>query len=677
MKIAFTYNLQLSTAEEEAEFDRPETIQAIADAFKRLGHQVELVEVSGPASRIVARLEALKPQLVFNTAEGRFGRYREAFYPGLFDQLSLPYTGSDAYVCTLTLDKQMTKMAVAAHGIPTPGWQFVDDLNNWQMPDLKFPVIVKPNFEGSSKGITQDSIVEQPENLRAKIDDMLQRYPTGLIVEEYIDGKDVTVPFLELASPKTGGVLPAAEYQFTLRPEDTRKYNIYDFTLKQVDYNAVSVKAPADLTKKQATEIADLSRKIYSILGIRDLGRIDYRVTPTGDVYFIEVNALPSLEPGASIYLSAELANLKTMDAVLNAVLRSAARRQGIEEIKARNRRRYRVGLTYNLKRIKAQQAGDDDSEAEYDAWSTVEAIGNAIESYGYEVVYLEATPELPTILPASQLDFVFNIAEGIQGRNRESQVPAILELLDIPYTGSDPATLSITLDKALSKKILTQAGIPNPEFFVMRTGKDRLPKQVNYPMLLKPVAEGSSKGVMGANVVENEEQLREMAARLIEKYKQPVLVEQYLPGREFTLGLLGEVRPKVLPPMEIVYVTNQEKFPVYTFEHKLAESSDIRYDVPAQVEVKLQKQLERVARGAFIALGCRDVARIDLRLDQNGKAHFIECNPLPGLTPGWSDLCLIAQGAGIDYRTLVGEIMAPAIRRLREKEKQALRSQS
>jgi len=674
MKIAFTYNLQLATTEEEAEFDRPETVQMISEALQRLGHDVELVEVSGPASRVVARLEAMGPDLVFNTAEGRRGRYREAFYPALYDQLSLPYTGSDAYVCALTLDKQWTKMWLANHGIPTPRWVFIDDWTKWTPPDLAFPVILKPNFEGSSKGISQDSIVEDPNELEERAQALVEKYPAGVLIEQYIPGRDISVAFLEKASPRTGGILPPVEYELSSRAMRNRKYNIYDFDLKQIEHQDVAVRVPTDLTPQQTRQITEMSKQIFELLGVRDLGRVDFRQRPDGRIYFIEVNALPSLEAGAGIYLAAQQIGLKKVDDLLRVVIRSAAERQGIKATAKKwrgYRKNYRVGLTYNLKRVAAKNAEDDDREAEYDSQTTVDAIARAVASYGHEVVYLEATPELPAILGASQVDFVFNIAEGIKGRNREAHVPAILELLDIPYTGSDAATLSITLDKGLSKRVLMHAGIPTPKFVLMRTGKERLPKDFSFPVILKPVAEGSSKGVMGINVAEDEAQLREIAAKLVTRYDQDVLVEEFLPGREFTVALLGDRRPKALPPMEIVFTDPNKRLPVYSFEHKLASSAEIRYDAPAKVEPRLRRELERVARRSFMALGCRDVARIDLRLDAKGRVYFIECNPLPGLTPGWSDLCLITESVGIDYRTLIGEIMAPTIRRLRQKEKQ------
>lgn len=664
MRIAFTHNVQLTNREEEAEFDRPETIAAIAEGIAKLGHDVELVEVSGPASRLVARLEAGNPDLVFNTAEGSQGRYREAFYPGLFEQLGIPYTGSDAYVCALTLDKQLTKMMVGAAGIPTPRWIFVDDMATWKEPELTFPVIAKPNFEGSSKGITVDSIVDDPAQLKARVAGILKKYPSGVLVEEFIVGRDVVVPFLEKASPLTGGVLTPASYSFDEKIIGPRKYTIYDYELKCVSSDAVEVQVPAPLPKEVLEKCTHLSRKVFQVLGVRDLGRIDYRVTDDGRVYFLEVNALPSLEPGAGIYLSAALAGLKDTSDVLGAVIESACARAGINPKRGtRKKRSTTVGLAFNLKRA----TGDQD--AEYDTPKTINAIKEAIASYGHEVVELEATHELPAILPAAKVDVVFNIAEGIRGRNREAQVPAILELLDIPYTGSDAATLSIALDKALAKRIVREAGIATPKFFVMTTGNEKLPPDLKYPLIAKPNIEGSSKGVTAASVVGDEGELRALVKEACAKYRQPILVEEFLSGREFTVALLGEGRPKALPPMEIVYLDGA-KWPVYGYEDKQDWSKRIRYDRPAQVQPALARELERVAKTVFHAMGCRDVARIDLRCDAQGQVNFIECNPLPGLSPGWSDLCLIAESAGMDYRTLIGEILAPALRRFKQRQR-------
>ena len=183
------------------------------------------------------------------------------------------------------------------------------------------------------------------------------------------------------------------------------------------------------------------------------------------------------------------------------------------------------------------------------------------------------------------------------------------------------------------------------PTFQVMHTGKERLDKEFKFPLMVKPLAEGSSKGVVKKSVCYSEAELRDVVKEMVTKYKQPALVEDYITGREFTVGLLGERRPKVLAPMEIIFLDKEEKDPVYSFQHKLDWNDRIRYDVPAKLEPSQLDRLRQAARGAFMALGCRDVARIDFRMTDKGQFYFLECNPLPGLTPDWSDLVLIAKG--------------------------------
>ncbi|MEQ9363157.1 MAG: ATP-grasp domain-containing protein [Leptospirales bacterium] len=709
MKIAFTHNLQLSDSEDEAEFDTPQTVAGIIRSLRALGHQVEPVEVSGPASRLVARLEALSPDLVFNTAEGARGRFREAFFPALFDRLGLAFTGSDAYVCALTLDKQTTKLLVAGAGVPVArGFLITQEERtrsngDFSFPDdLRFPLMIKPNFEGSSMGITQESIVETAAELKSRLEILLERFPGGLLVEEYIVGRDVVVPWLEKASPETGGVLEPASYSYHVPEEGKadRRYEIYDYDLKNTYADAVSVQVPADITPEVRAKLMLHSRAVFRTLGMRDVARIDFRVTDAGEVYFIEVNALPSLEDGASIYKSGALAGLPSMEAVLGAVVQSAAERFELGPLlakrsAARAKNRVRVGLTFNVRRgspvvpetpandefkqggaAKAASAANNpgavnEEDAEHDSPETIAALRAAIESFGHEVVELEATQELPSILAGSGVDVVFNVAEGFVGRSRESQVPALLELLGIPYTGSDPTTLSLSLDKALAKRLIAEAGLVTPAFVLMVTGRERLPAGMRFPVIAKPVAEGSSKGVLEASVIESEVALRSIVRDVVQRYRQPVLVEEYLPGREFTVAMLGEKRPKVLPIMEIKFRAGA-KLPIYSFANKFVEQN-VSFAVPADVDAALRKELERVSKSAFTALGCRDLARIDLRLDQKGRVHFIECNPLPGLSPGFSDFCLIGEAAGLDYRTLIGEILSPALRRMREMRKEKI----
>ncbi len=672
MRIALTHNLRLSDSEEEAEFDTEETVNAIAAAIERLGHRVEKMEVSGPASRTVARLEAFSPDLIFNTAEGRRGRFREAFFPALFEELGFPYTGSDAYALAITLDKQLTKLILREENVRTPGWQFIEKLSQLKPDELHFPVIVKPNFEGSSKGITQESVAESVEDLKKKVGQALEKYPDGVLVEEFITGRDLTVPFLESVDNDFDGVLSPVEYVFESDAAKGRRYAIYDYALKTREDKAVGVRAPAVLHEDMSERIRKMALAVIKKLDCKDLGRVDFRLSDAGVPYFLEINALPSLEPGASIYAAAALEGLH-FDGVVDAVIQNAARRYKIKDkprglSKPTRRGPLKVGFTFNVKRIKPTAEGED-REAEYDSPTTLQAIREAIASHGHEVVDLEATAELPMVLASTPVDVVFNIAEGFRGRNRESQVPALLELLDIPYTGSDPATLSLALDKALAKRVVRAAGIDTPNFQLMSSGRERLDKQfTRWPLMVKPVAEGSSKGVISKSVCHTEAELREVVKELVERYQQPALIEEYIGGREFTVGLLGERRPEVLPPMEIVFTDKSDKTPIYKFEDKLEENDRIRYEVPAKVEPAQLERLRTSARTAFMSLGCRDVARIDFRMDEAGRIYFIECNPLPGLTPGWSDLVLIAQGDGMDYRTLIGEILSGAIRRYKER---------
>lgn len=670
MRIAFAHNLRIRDDEAEGDFDAADTVAAIIAGLSTLGHEVEPIEVSGPVAPLVARLEALSPDLVFNTACGRFGRGREAFYPDLFEQLGLAFTGSDAQATAISRDKRLCKSLLSNLGLPTPRFVYVSDARDLASPDLRYPLIVKPNFEGSSKGVTHASVVDDAAALVSRVRSLLEQYPAGLIIEEFVTGRDLVVPFFARPSAKTGDLLGVGEFVMTEAYSNSRRHPLYEYELKHEGSAEVAIRMPAELPSSLAQEAIRLTRRAVDALELRGFARLDLRLTPEGRLTLLSVNAMPSLHLGGAMHRGAQAFGLTTYAQMLETIVKAAVEDHHLVPRPAARRSTLRVGLTFNLKRVIAKSPGDDDSQAEYDSPATIASIRSALESFGHDVVELEATPELPALLGASKLDVVFNLAEGQHGRNRESQVPALCELLSIPYSGSDPATLSLTLDKGLAKRIVRQHGVPTPEFLVMRTGNERLPPDLRLPAIAKPVAEGSSKGVIKASVVKDEVELRALAREIIGKYKQGALVETFLPGREFTVGLLGEKRPRVLPPLEIVFLKPQSEHPVYSFEHKQALSDEVRYDAPANLDARLLAEIESVAREAFVALGCRDVARIDLRLDAAGRVNFIECNPLTGLTPDWSDLCMIAKSAGMAYRDLVGEILAPAIRRFNERKR-------
>ncbi|HET6149500.1 MAG TPA: D-alanine--D-alanine ligase, partial [Polyangia bacterium] len=355
MRIAFTHNLRLTDSEEEAEFDSAETVNAIADGLRAGGHEVEKIEVTGPASRLAARIESYGPDLIFNTAEGRRGRAREAFYPALFEELGFPYTGSDAYVLTVTLDKWLTKLVLGSLGIDTPRGRLVtvDDLRRMKDPGtlgLALPVIVKPNYEGSSKGIGDDAVVREPNVLADLLPRVLRSYPNGVLVEEFVAGSDVTVPFLEGRGDE--GVLLPVDY--VVEPTARSRFNLYDYRLKSAESSKVQVRCPPDLPRDVVSRLRAISKIAARALGIRDLGRIDFRLGEDGRIYLLEVNALPSLERGASTFAAAAREGLDYAEA-LGAVVESAARRQGLVIKPGARKRRpadpLRIGFTFNVKR--------------------------------------------------------------------------------------------------------------------------------------------------------------------------------------------------------------------------------------------------------------------------------------------------------------------------------------
>ena len=666
MRIALTYNLRVKDSEEEAEFDPPETIAGIERALVNAGHRVEPFDVTGPASLLVTRLEAFAPDIIFNLAEGHRGKTRRAFFPALFEELGIPSTGSDAYTLCVTLDKALTKKQLAGWGVPSPRGRFVtrESLRGGGLDELPFPVIVKPNFEGSSKGIGQDSVVEDPISLGRVLDEVLTKYPDGALVERYVPGVDVRVVLVE-------GLPPLPPVETIVDPSYPRRVEVFDYRLANLDTRFVERRAPARLPAGVEGRLRDLADRTLAAFALRDVAALSFRVAADGEIWFLSTTAIPSFDPAGALFAATRAVGVD-YDATVLAILRSAAKRRGLTAMldvtkprPPRGRRSsVRVGLAFNMKRIDSQ-AGDD-REAEYDAPETIQAITQAIESHGHVVVPLEANQEFPRALMASNVDVVFNIAEGMSGRSREAQVPSLCELRGVPYTGSDSATLSLCLDKALSKRLL--GDVDTPAFQVLVTGREKV-RPFRYPVIVKPNQEGTSKGITQRSVCDDEARLRDVARELIERYHQPALVEEYVIGRELTVGLLGERRPRVLPPMEVVFLTQSER-PVYDYECKQHWSEHVRYECPANLTKDELRAIEKACRSTFMALGCRDVARVDLRLAPDGRVYVLEVNPLPGLTPDYSDLCLIANGAKIDYRTLIGEILSGAIKRWQQRHR-------
>ena len=326
--------------------------------------------------------------------------------------------------------------------------------------------------------------------------------------------------------------------------------------------------------------------------------------------------------------------------------------------------RRMRAGIACNIKTNHSSE-----EQAEFDEPETIAAIQNALEKAGFEAVVLEASDSFPHKLEAEKPDIVFNIAEGKTGRNREAQVPAILEYYGIPYTGSDAAALSVSLDKALTKQIARSCGVLTPDFFVIENGDTDLPDSTVFPVLVKPNAEGSSKGISDNCVASDSAEFYKLVSGMNRHYCQELLAEQYIDGREFTVGIIGNGSDiKVFEPMEIVYRKRRGSYNIYSCEVKQNFKEYISYQCPPQLEEKLKNQMMNDAVTVYKTLRCADFARADFRLSSDGSVYFIEINPLPGLAPGYSDYIMIAQFNGIEYDALISEILNHALKRLEMK---------
>lgn len=324
-----------------------------------------------------------------------------------------------------------------------------------------------------------------------------------------------------------------------------------------------------------------------------------------------------------------------------------------------------KIGLTYDLRSDYLAQGHGEEETAELDREDTIDGLEEALTGLGHQVVRIGHARALIARLAAGERwDLVFNIAEGIRGEARESQVPAILDVYGIPYTFSDPLVLAVCLDKGLAKHVVRAAGVPTPAFVVVRSVDDAARVDLPLPLFAKPIAEGTSKGIGPASRITSRAQLSETCAALLARYKQPVLVETFLPGREFTVGIVGTgADARALGAMEVVLLAGAEQG-LYSYANKKDWEGNVDYVVAKDDDVEARGAVE-VALAAWRALGCRDGGRVDVRSDAQGRPSFIEANPLAGLNPTISDLAILARQVGWDYPRVIAAIMASAQARL------------
>jgi D-alanine-D-alanine ligase len=325
-----------------------------------------------------------------------------------------------------------------------------------------------------------------------------------------------------------------------------------------------------------------------------------------------------------------------------------------------------KIGLTYDLRSEYLEMGYSEEETAEFDRDDTIRAIESTLRELGHEIECIGHARKLVAALAAGRSwEFVFNIAEGLHGIGREAQVPAILDLYNIPYTFSDPLVMSLTLHKGMTKRVLRDAGVPTCDFLVAESEADAAAVDFAPPYFVKPVAEGTGKGITPASIVPDRSALPEAVKSLLDLYKQPVLIESFLPGREFTVGIVGTGKmAEAIGTIEVVLLDRAEQG-VYSYVNKENCEELVEYRLVSADDDRIVREAEKISLDAWRILGCRDAGRIDLRCDGDGRPQFIEVNPLAGIHPEHSDLPIICTKKGISYRSLIERIIQSAAARI------------
>lgn len=321
------------------------------------------------------------------------------------------------------------------------------------------------------------------------------------------------------------------------------------------------------------------------------------------------------------------------------------------------------IGITYDLREDYLAEGYSLEEIAEFDKLETIEAIEDALLVLGFKTDRIGHIKNLTSrLVNGDRWDLVFNIAEGLKGFGREAQVPCLLDAYGIPYTFSDPLTLSLTLHKGMSKRIIRNLGIPTPAFFIIESEADIRRVDLPFPLFVKPIAEGTGKGINTESKIRNQGELFSACSRLLMQYNQPVLVETFLPGREFTVGIIGTGKDsRDLGVLEIL-VKNKERGEVYSFYSKENYEEIVKYSL---VNDSVSEKAKRMALAAWKGFGCSDAGRVDLRADAQGLPHVIDINPLAGLHPKHSDLPILCNMLGINYVYLIKMIIQSAMKRM------------
>ncbi|MBN2547168.1 MAG: D-alanine--D-alanine ligase [Spirochaetes bacterium] len=320
-----------------------------------------------------------------------------------------------------------------------------------------------------------------------------------------------------------------------------------------------------------------------------------------------------------------------------------------------------KVGITYDLRDYYIKEGYSLEETAEFDRTSTIDAIAETLKGLGFEIDRIGNDFELmKRLVNRERWDMVFNICEGLNGYGRESIVPALLENYKIPHVFSDPLTLAISLNKGMAKRIFKSFNIRTPDFYVLNDIEDIENIKIDYPLFAKPIGEGTGKGIGPDSKINNFNELKMVCNKLLKKYNQAVLVEKYLSGREFTVGIIGTGRDACsIGVMEVINKLDKEN--IYSYDNKEYCEEKVVYKF---IEGEIAEKCKKISIEAWNSIECKDAGRVDVRMDEKGNINVLEINPLAGLHPDHSDLPIISKLAGISYKELIGRIMNSALKR-------------
>ncbi len=323
------------------------------------------------------------------------------------------------------------------------------------------------------------------------------------------------------------------------------------------------------------------------------------------------------------------------------------------------------IGLTYDLKTDWTPGANDPiDASAELDSFATVEALKAAFESAGHSVRLIGNAKNLLKALPDLGVDLVFNIAEGHHGRNRESQIPAILDLYRIPFAGADALTLGVTLDKVVAKKCFIADGVPTARYFKATSHDDlKTLNTIGFPLFVKTLHEGTSKGITADSRVQTPEQLKTQVDRIYSNYNQPALVEEFIKGTEYTVGVIGNENAQAMPVVQYA-IGNKTDLGNEFYTYRYVAEKVVNHICPAPIDAALAKKLQDIAVKAYKSVDCRDFGRVDFRVDEKGNPYVLEINPLPNLNPD-DVFVLFGKVKGMSYNQIILSILDQAVQRL------------